>query len=138
MAELVATANGLLEREDLGALDLLLSQAIRDAPTTSELYLLKGMLHERQGRSAEAESSFGRAIYCDATCSLAWFHRAVLLERRGERERAAVDYETASRCFARDDARRWDLFLESMGHGALARHCQERATVLSRPEGGVS
>jgi len=131
LAEVVADAQGLLDRDHLTDLEGLLVDALRRSPAEAQLHLLMGMLRQRQDRADDAVQSFGRAIYCDAGCSLAWFYRAAVLEAEGDKERAAVDYGTAARCFRRDPADRWDPFLESMGHDAMTRLCEERATGLS-------
>ena len=130
MAELVAEGMGLLERDDRRRVESLLADGLRRAPAASELHLLEGMLRQLQGRYDDALRSFGRAIYCDATCSLAWFHRAAVLDAQGHHGRAAGDYATAARCLRRDDPHRWDAFLESMGHDALTRHCEQQSAVL--------
>lgn len=132
VAEIVAAAQGYLERDALAALEEILSDGLARAPSASELHLLMGILRQRQQRDDEAVVSFGRAIYCDATCSLAWFYRAAIHAQRDQFERAATDYATAARCFARDVPQRWDHFLESMGHQALIRYCEERAESLKR------
>lgn len=130
LAELVAAAQGMLERDDLATLETILEVNLAALPSTPELHLLLGILRQRQGKADEAAASFSRAIYCDASCSLAWFYRAAVLDVQGAAEKAAGDYSTAARCLARDPAQRWDQFLESMGHQALIRHCQERSAAL--------
>jgi chemotaxis protein methyltransferase CheR len=134
VAELVATACGLLERNEGDVLDELLDEGLARAPSTAELHLLQGILRQRQGDDEAAESGFGRAIYCDPTCSLAWFYRASVFEARQEPLRAASDYATAAGCLARDRLDRWDQFLELMGHEGLIRHCRERAAALGMSE----
>jgi chemotaxis protein methyltransferase CheR len=137
VAELVAAAQGMFERDELEALERLIRGTLAVDPSLPELHLLLGMLRQRQGRPDDAVASFSRAIYCDATFSLAWFYRAAVLDERGELDKAAGDYSTAARCLARDPRHRWDQFLESMGHEALVRHCEERSANLGLVETGV-
>jgi Flp pilus assembly protein TadD len=108
----------------------LLAEGMKRSPATADLHLLQGMLRQRQARHEDAIDSFSRAIYCDATFSLAWFYRAAVLELKGDDQRAASDYQTAARCFRHDPPERWDVFLESMGHEAMVRLCDERAATL--------
>lgn len=134
VAEVVATAQGHLERGQVEEVDRLVSAAIERAPTEASLHFLLGSAEQRLGEDDDALASFGRAVYCDPEFSLAYFYRATLHEALGERDQALIDYRNALRYLEADHEGKWDGYLESMSHDALIQLCADKVGLL---EGGA-
>lgn len=134
LAEVVATAQGHLERGQVEEVARLVSVAIEKAPTEASLHFLMGTAEQRLGDDDQALESFGRAVYCDPEFSLAYFYRATLYEALGKREQALIDYRNALRYLEADNEGKWDGYLESMRHDALVQLCEGKVRQL---EGGT-
>lgn len=134
LAEVIATAQGHLERGQVEEVSRLVSAAIERAPTEASLHFLLGSSEQRLGDDDDALASFGRAVYCDPEFSLAYFYRATLHEALGERDQALIDYRNALRYLEADHEGKWDGYLESMSHDVLIQLCADKVGLL---EGGT-
>lgn len=130
LSEVVATAQGHLERGQVEEVVSLVSAAIERAPTEAALHFLLGSAEQRLGDDDRALASFGRAVYCDPEFSLAYFYRASLLEALAERDQALIDYKNALRYLEADHEGKWDGYLESMSHDALIQLCADKVRLL--------
>lgn len=137
LAEIIATAQGHLERGEVDETITLVQAAIPRAPTEAALHFLLGSAEQRLQMHPEAIASLGKAIYCDHTFSLAYFYRAVILEEEGDVAGALTDYKNASRWLDEDHDGRWDTYLESMSHVALVELCRSKVDSLSSRTGAT-
>lgn len=135
LAEVVATAQGHLERGQVEEVVELVSAALGRAPTEAALHFLLGSAEQRLGQDDAARASFDKAVYCDPTFSLAYFYRAMLMEAGGEEAQALLDYRNALKHLEEDHEGKWDGYLESMSHDALTQLCVSKIEGL---EGGGS
>lgn len=133
VSEVIATAQGHLERGQVEEVVRLIAVALERAPTEAALHFLLGTAEQRLGHESAALTSFGRAVYCDPAFSLAYLYRGMLLEERGECSQALLEYRNALSRLQSDHLGKWDAYLESMNHEALVHLCADKINAL---EGG--
>lgn len=130
--EVVAAAQGMLEKGDpQRARDLIERELVR-FPTNPALHFLHGSALHVLGDDGAAAAAFGKSIYCDARFSLAYFYRGALYEDEGNVEAAIRDYAAAMRLLESDSPGKWDPYLESMDHGQLVEVCRQKLARLAR------
>lgn len=135
IAEIVATAQGHLERGEVDETVGLVKAALTKAPTEAALHFLLGSAEQRLGLHPAALASLGKAIYCDHSFSLAYFYRAIVFEEDGDRAAAAKDYENAVRWLEADREGKWDNYLEAMSHNALLELCRGKLASMRSVRG---
>ncbi|MDO8736897.1 MAG: CheR family methyltransferase [Thermoleophilia bacterium] len=112
---------------DLGendkAVELLLDSLKRNGDT-AEAHFLLGIAYERKNDLEMAAESFRRAIFCDGTHSLAYFHLANMLERLGSFKGAVKEYRKAVKALKEDSPGRWEIDLDAFDDEALMNLCE--------------
>lgn len=118
----------LVEAGDLGGVEALAGQAIRDDPWSSDAYYLLGLAARKDGRLDQAIRCFRQAVYVNPACWAAHYRLAELHRERGRRTSAAREYRVVLRALERGD--REDGGLDEIPHGfsidELRRECAER------------
>lgn len=131
LKEVVAAAQGLLEKGQPGAARRLIERELTRHATAASLHFLMGSALHIEGREDEAARAFSRAIYCDSRFSLAYFYRGAVLESIGKAEAALRDFKAAARLLREDPLGKWDPYLESMSHDQLIEVAEEKVVTLS-------
>ena len=83
----------------------LLNDAVKQNGDTVEVHFLLGLAHERGNDLELAVEAFRRAICCDNTYSLAYFHVANAMERLGRCKSAVKEYRNAAKALKLGSAR---------------------------------
>jgi chemotaxis protein methyltransferase CheR len=132
--EIVAAAQGLLEKGEAEAALRLVDRHLVSFPTEAPLHFLRGSALHVEGREDDAVTAFSKAIYCDARFSLAYFYRGSVYESQGRPDLAARDFAAAARLLRQDPPGRWEPYLESMSHHQLVEVCEGKVRQLSSYE----
>jgi chemotaxis protein methyltransferase CheR len=132
---LVTKARAILDLGEYEKAIELLGDACKRNGDTAEAHFLKGLAFEHQNDLETAADAFRRAIYCDNTHSLAYFHLANVLERL-ERFKAAVqEYRNAIQVLREDSAERWEIDLDAIDIDSLVNLCEWKVENLGSMEG---
>ncbi len=83
-----------------------LAAALRDHPADARLRLLLGLVHERSGRTDDAERSYADAVVLDPSLAMAHFYLGRLYRRRGRTSDAAAALRKALHELPNEDADR--------------------------------
>ena len=84
-------------RGELAAAAALCEERLRGTGDDAEAHQLLGVIRQAQGDASAAELCYSRALYCDPGLAPAMLQLALLLERRGERDGAALLRRRAER-----------------------------------------
>ncbi|RJQ45385.1 MAG: tetratricopeptide repeat protein [Gaiellales bacterium] len=112
----------------------MLSDAVNGTSTDCESYFLLGLAYQKLGQSDEAAEAFRKAIYCNDSHSLAYFHLANVLEDQGFLQQAVKEYRNASRSLAADPPDSWEQDLEAFDIQSLVDLCQWKIENLGSVE----
>ncbi|MHB1326461.1 MAG: CheR family methyltransferase [Thermoleophilia bacterium] len=122
---------------DLGGYEMaieLLNDAVKQNGDTVEVHFLLGLAHERRNDLELAVEAFRRAICCDNTYSLAYFHVANAMERLGRFKAAVKEYRNAAKALKQDQPSRWELDLDAFDINSLVNLCEWKVENLGSME----
>ena len=87
-------ARALLACAEIAKARQMLEMCLKEAPLLIEAQLLQAGFAEEAGDLALAEQACRRALYIDPSAPIAHFHLALILERKGDRKKAARSLAT--------------------------------------------
>lgn len=111
-----------------------LNDAAKRNGDTVEVHFLLGLAHERRNDLELAVEAFRRAICCDNTYSLAYFHVANAMERLGRFKSAVKEYRNAAKALKQDQPSRWELDLDAFDIDSLVNLCEWKVENLGSME----
>ncbi len=112
----------------------LLNDAVKQNGDTVEVHFLLGLAHERGNDLELAVEAFRRAICCDNTYSLAYFHVANAMERLGRCKSAVKEYRNAAKALKQDQPGRWEFDLDAFDIDSLVNLCEWKVENLGSME----
>jgi chemotaxis protein methyltransferase CheR len=112
----------------------LLNDAVKQNSDTVEVHFLLGLAHERSNDLELSVEAFRRAICCDNTYSLAYFHVANAMERLGRFKSAVMEYRNAAKALKQDLPSRWELDLDAFDIDSLVNLCEWKVENLGSME----
>jgi len=134
-AQLLGEAHSLLDMGDFAqAIDRLMNVLTADN-TCAKAHFLLGLAQEYTDDREAASESFRRAIYCDETHSLAYFHLAGVMEQSGRLKSAVKYYRNAADRFHQDEPSRWEQEMDSDDIRSLISLCEWKIENLGAVEG---
>lgn len=80
----LARARRLADRGELAEATRLVRDHLEKSGPDAEAYCLLGVVHDAEGRAAEAEADYRRALYLEPRRAFALAHLALMLDARGE------------------------------------------------------
>jgi chemotaxis protein methyltransferase CheR len=111
-----------------------LEEAVNGQSTHAESYYLLGLAREKLEDYTGASDAFSKAIYCDDSHSLSFFHLANVLEQLGRLKEAVREYRNASKSLSGDAPDRWEQDLEAFDLESLVDLCQWKIENLGSVE----
>ncbi len=120
----VEEAKTLLELGEYDKAVESLNKALESEGTNPEVYFLLGLASEKKDEFDDAADFFRKTIYCDDKYSIAYFHLASLLEKKGSLKAAIKEYRNAAKYLREDAPNRWEKELGDYGVESLVDLCE--------------
>ncbi|MHB0914075.1 MAG: CheR family methyltransferase [Thermoleophilia bacterium] len=130
LAKLCGTCRQLFALGEYAKVVEALEDMVNGRCTDGECHFLLGLAQEKLEDHEAAIASYRKAVYCDSSHSLAFFHLANLLEQTGKLKLAVREYRNAANCLASDPADRWQQDLEAFDINSLKDLCQWKVESL--------
>lgn len=109
---------------DLGAALVECTRALERDPLLSAARYILGVIHMRQGDSAQAITELKRTVYSDSDFVLAHLNLGNLYRAAGQIDDACRSYENALRALYRNPTGEWTVFLGGFKPDVLAKTCE--------------